>query len=521
VSPGPGVAAAAVDLRLVPPAVVAWGAALVVVHADPQATVAAARVAGALLATGVVALLAAAVGYVVRRPAGADPVRSPGARVARGPVVPERLRGAAPAFALGLATVAVVLVAGGATHAQRAPAPLVSAAGEGREVDVVGRVSAQPRLLGGADSRVSFTVAASAVGVRGGWYRVRTSVAVVAPTGAPVGATVRLRGTVTSTPGSRSLVILAVRQDPVVTVAPRGLDTWAGGVRAGARSVAARLPPDVRGLLPAVTVGDTGAVPDDLVAAMRAAGLAHVMAVSGAHFAILGALVLTATSAVRAPLPLRALAAAAAGAALLLVVGPAPSVVRAAVMGGVGLVGLLAGRRAAGPAALAGAVVVLLVVDPWLSVDIGFALSVAATAGLVVLGGPLVTRWSRFCGRDAAALLAAPVAAQLGCLPVTLALWPTLGPWSVVANVAVAPAIAPATVLGLVAAVLTGPWPAAADVVAGAAGAACWWIAAVARAVAGLPVAGLAWWPGVGGAVTAALVLIAAGALVLRPARAS
>src|SRR5699024_7022061 len=126
-----------------------------------------------------------------------------------------------------------------------------------------------------------------------------------------------------------------------------------------------------------------------------------------------------------------------------------------------------------GPAAVSTAVLVLLVVDPWLSVDVGFVLSVAATTGLVVLGGPLVELWSARCGRDLAALLAAPVAAQLGCLPVTLALWPTLGPWSIAANVAVVPAVAPATVLGLVAALLAEPFPVVADVVAAGAGAAC------------------------------------------------
>ncbi|MCC2313396.1 ComEC/Rec2 family competence protein [Cellulomonas xiejunii] len=507
---GPAAASVAVDLRLVPPALAAWGAALLVVLA-PQVAARAARPAGFLVAVAGIVVLGAAVRVVAT---------GCGRAVERGGHDVPRRRHVLPAAAMSLATAAVVLVSGAAAQEARAPGLLLTAVDGERSVEVVGRVSVGPQQVRGDErSGVRFTVMASAVRVDGTWHRLRLPVDVMGPQGAPLDAAVHLRGVPTaSAPDERAALRLRLREEPVVTGPPRALHTWAGQVRDGARAVAAPLPPDVRGLLPAVTVGDTDAVPADLVVAMRAAGLAHVTAVSGAHFAILGALVLAVAAAAGAPLPVRAAAAAAAGAGLLLVVGPEPSVVRAAVMGGVGLVGLLAGRRAAGPAALSGAVVALLVADPWLSLDVGFVLSVAATAGLVVLGGPLVEVWAARCGRDLAALLAAPVAAQVGCLPVTLALWPTLGPWSVAANIAVVPAVAPATVLGLLAALLAAPWPAAADVAAAGAGAACWWIAGVARGAAGMPGAALAWWPGAGGAVAAVLVVVGVAVLALRRA---
>ncbi|MBO3086814.1 ComEC/Rec2 family competence protein [Cellulomonas dongxiuzhuiae] len=514
-SGGPGATSAAADLRLVPPAVAAWCAALVVVQA-PHVVAWLAPVAGALITSGAVVVMVAGVRHA--RDRAGEPGR-PGALP--GPRAGARQR-ALPAVVLGTATALVVLVSGAAAQQVRAPDVLLAAADDGGTVEVVGRVTVAPRQAGSdAGPRVVLTVTTSAVRVDGTWRRARAPVEVAAPAGAVLDAVVHVRGVAARTMrAGRAAVRVQAREAPVVTVPPRAAHTWAARVRLGARDVARPLPPDVRGLLPAVTVGDTDGVPDDLVLAMRAAGLAHVMAVSGAHFAILGTLVLAAAAAVGAPAPVRVAAAATAGAALLLVVGPEPSVVRAAVMGGVGLVGLLAGRRATGSAALSAAVVALLVADPWLAVDVGFCLSVAATAGLVVLGGPLVERWSARCGRDAAAMLAAPVAAQLGCLPVTLALWPTLGPWSVVANVAVVPAVAPATVLGLLAALLASPCPVLADLVAAGAGACCWWIAAVARWAAGLPGAALAWWPGVGGAVTATLVALAAAALALgRPRR--
>lgn len=515
----PGARAAAADLRLVPPAVAAWCTGLVVVQ-HPQVVAATVVVPGALLVAVVAAVLAAAVRHVVRGGgAGRSALAPPGGEARAGDPPWQR---ALPAVALCAVTAATVLVSGAVAQGGRAPDGLVAAAADGSTVEVVGRVDDDPRPAGGADPRVRFTLAVSAVRVDGTWRRVAAPVEVVAPAGAVRDAEVRVRGVLSATTrGERAAVQLRARRPPVVGASPRPLPTWAAQVRRGARDVARSLPPDVRGLLPAVTVGDTGDVPDDLVAAMRTAGLAHVMAVSGAHFAILGALVLALTAAARAPLPVRVAAVAASGSCLLLVVGPEPSVVRAAVMGAVGLGGLLLGRRAAGPAALAAAVVGLLVADPWLAVDVGFALSVAATAGLVVLGGRLVERWAGRCGREGAALLAAPVAAQVGCLPVALALWPTFGPWAVAANLVVAPAVAPATVLGLLAALLAGPWPAGAAVLAAGAGAACWWIAAVARCVAGLPGAALAWLPGAGGAVAALAVALAVTVLVLRPARAA
>ncbi|WP_432456704.1 ComEC/Rec2 family competence protein [Cellulomonas iranensis] len=511
-SASPSAATTAADLRLVPPAVAAWGAALVVTLA-PGVLRPAATGAGWLLAAAAAAVLAAAAGRV----AGASSARwrratAPAPRSA-GRGLPGRV---ARVAALALATAAAVLVAGGAQRAAAEPDVLAAAAARGDAVELVGRVGADARAVtAGSAPRERVTVAATAVRVDGAWRAVAAPVTTLGPAGLPTDAVVRLRGTLSpSDRAGRAAVRLSVRGPASVTADPRTAHTWAERVRAGARSVAAPLPPDVRGLLPAVTVGDTRAVPEDLVAAMRTAGLTHVTAVSGAHFAIVGALVLALAGALRAPLVVRAAAVAVAGGLMLLVVGPQPSVVRAAVMGGVGLLGLVVGRRSVGPAALATAVVVLLVADPWLAVDVGFGLSVAATAGLVLLARPLVERLAPLCGRDAAGLLAAPVAAQVGCLPVALAVWPTFGPWAVLANLAVVPAIAPATVLGLLAALVATVWPPGGAALAAVAGAACWWVAAVARWVARLPAAGLAWWPGPVGAASAVLVVVAVAALV-------
>ncbi|MFC8192206.1 ComEC/Rec2 family competence protein [Cellulomonas sp. NPDC057328] len=493
-----------VDLRLLPSAAVAWGAGacLVLVPLDAVRLVAACGAAALVLGAFV---LVACTGR------------------ARSRVLP----GVVLVVVVGLA----VLGAGASQRVAAAPAGVVRAAQAGELVDVVGRVATPPRPLGGGAGarRVAVTVAADAVrsARTGELLGVRVHVEVLVPAASSAdpgevaqpaldaGVRIAVRGRASVRPtGERAAVAVAARGAPrLLDGAPAG-SAWSVAAREHARELAAALPGDAGALLPGVTVGDTGAVPVDLRDAMRTSGLAHLTAVSGAHFALLGALALAATGALGAPRVVRAAAVGLVGTALVLVVGPEPSVVRAAVMGAVGLVGLLAGRRSLGPPALCTAVLVLLVHDPWLAVAPGFVLSVGATAGLVVVGPPLVARWAPRCGHATAGVLVAPVAAQLGCLPVVLALWPSLGLWSVPANLLAAPVVAPATVLGLGAVALAGWWPAGAGALAAVAGAACWWTGAVARVCAGLPGAAVPWLPGPVGAGCALLVAVAAAVLL-------
>jgi competence protein ComEC len=312
----------------------------------------------------------------------------------------------------------------------------------------------------------------------------------------------RSRRTVARARASDPPRVVPVRQ-PVLSGAER--------LRAGLVTVSASLPGDARALLPAVAVGDVRWTAD-LEPAMRGSGLAHLTAVSGAHFSILGALVLGLCGWCRVPRRHRWLPTALVLVGFVALVQPGASVVRAAVMGAVGLVGLVAGRPARSVPALAGAVVVLLVVDPWLARDLGFVLSVVATAGIATLAGPLAARWERRTGRTLALVLAVPCAAQAVCGPVVLLLQPAVPTYAVLANVVVGPAVGPATVLGLLAALLSVLWPVAAGWVAALAGAACWWIAVVARVAVALPGAQVAW---AGGALGVLLLAGAAAAVLV------
>ncbi len=138
-----------------------------------------------------------------------------------------------------------------------------------------------------------------------------------------------------------------------------------------------------------LVLGDTSAVPTPTGRDFRAAGMTHLMAVSGANVTIVCAAVLFSARLIgpRAAVLLAALALV----AFVVVVQPTASVLRAAVMGAIALAGMLTSRRRQAIPALAATVLVLLAVAPQLSVDVGFALSVLATAALVVLA----PAWSR------------------------------------------------------------------------------------------------------------------------------
>ncbi|PRY24014.1 competence protein ComEC [Pseudosporangium ferrugineum] len=231
---------------------------------------------------------------------------------------------------------------------------------------------------------------------------------------------------------------------------------------------------------------------------------------SGANVAIILGVVLFAVRAARAGPGLTAVVCAAGLVGFVILARPSPSVVRAAAMGAIGLVGLAAGRPRAAVPALAAGVAVLIVVDPELAGDVGFALSVLATGGLLLLApvwrDALVRRgWPA----PAAEALAVPAAAQVACGPVVAAISGSVSVVAVPANLLVVPAIAPATLLGVSAAVLSPVWPAAAEFAAWAGQWPARWLVVVATYGARVPAGAVPWPGGVAGALLLAALTVA------------
>ncbi|WP_159502307.1 ComEC/Rec2 family competence protein [Microbacterium sp. 18062] len=329
--------------------------------------------------------------------------------------------------------------------------------------------------------------------------------------GLDVGARVRSDATAfPAEPGERAVLVVRLRADGLVVEPPEGVLAGAAWLRTSLGAATSGLARPGADLIPGLAVGDTAQVDDDLDQTMKATSLSHLTAVSGANCAIVVGLAFLLAAACGAPRAGRVAAGMAALVGFVVLVTPEPSVVRAATMAAIAMGALLLGRRGAGLAVLSLAVGILLAVDPWLSSSLGFALSAAATAALLVLAPPIGRGLARFLPRPLALAIAVPVSAQLVCGPLIVLISPGVSVYGVVANLLAAPAAPAATVLGLLACVAAPlPWLQSGLVVLAWLPAA--WIAATAETVAALPGNTLPWPEGLPGL----MALAAAGAVVL------
>ena len=318
--------------------------------------------------------------------------------------------------------------------------------------------------------------------------------------------------------GDLRAAAVSVREPPTVLGRPPWAQRAAGVLRAGLQRACDPLPDDAGGLLPGLVVGDTSRLEPALEEDFRTTGLTHLTAVSGANVAIVLGAVLFAARRTRAGPVVLALVCAVALAGFVVLARPSPSVVRAAAMGAIGLLGLASGRPRAALPALGAGVAVLVVLDPELAGDPGFALSVLATAGLLLLA-PVWRDALRRRGFPAgvAEALAVPAAAQVACGPVVAGLSASVSIVAVPANLLVVPAIAPATVLGVAAAVLSPVWPGGAEFAAWLSQWPARWLVLVATYGARVPAGALPWPGGVPGALLLAVVTVGLLAAARRP----
>lgn len=205
------------------------------------------------------------------------------------------------------------------------------------------------------------------------------------------------------------------------------------------------LPPRERALVSGFLVGDTRGVPTRTTEEFRAAGLSHLLAVSGENVAFVVAI---ATPLLRRfGLRGRLLG----GLTVLLVFGSMtrwePSVLRATAMAGASMLAIFLGRPTPALRVLILASTALLLADPFLVHSVGFLLSCGACTGLVLAGRPLERRLG---GPESLRQpLAMTAAAQLGVLPIALSTFGSLPLIALPANIAVAPVVGPLTIAGL------------------------------------------------------------------------
>ena len=398
--------------------------------------------------------------------------------------------------------------------------PLAVSAAAGRFAELIGRVSDDPATRHGQYGAYALArVQVRSMSVDGVARQIRAPVLVIgdAPwSRARLGSTVAFGGRLRPADGPDLAAIVVATGPPRIRAGPGHVLAAAASVRAAIRESVAGTSPSARALVPALVVGDRERMPATLVADFRTCGLTHLAAVSGTNLTlVVGFLMIVARW-----VGMRARALTLVGClgviGFVLLARPEPSVLRAAAMGSVGLFAMSGAARDSSVRALGVAVLALLLFDPWLAMSVGFALSALATAGIVLVAPAFRDAMARWLPRWAAEAVAVPLAAQLACTPLIAAISGQVSLIAVAANLAAAPAVGPATVLGLGGGLLTLLSPPVGHLVGWLAAASAGWIITVATHLAALPGAAVAWSAGAGALAVLAVLTVAAAALARR-----
>ncbi len=427
--------------------------------------------------------------------------------------------------ALGVVTSAAVGVMAAAIHLLPMLAePLNSLAAEHGAVVVTGVVESEGRAVVSGTARVwqlepeyRFQLASTTLTSGQNSWSIELPMQVVSAQLPPsIGAHVRVRGVIS--PGQLPVSAALIRARGAIELldSPGVVDQVADNLRSALRAAVADRPADAASLVAGLTIGDQSQQSPELGQAMRTSGLSHLTAVSGGNVAVIIVLVMGLTRWCRMRIGIQVLCCLIALVWFVVLVRPQPSVLRASVMGAVVLVGLLTGGQRRGTGVLAVSIALLIAIAPELALSWGFALSVAATGGLIVLS-PTVLAWLQAHLRSwPKALLeglAVTITAQLATVPIIIAMGSTVGIAGIAANLLAMPVVPVITVLGLVTAALGSFAPALAVVTGMIASWFAAWIASVAFAMSSLPFAAVPWPSGLMGAGLA-IALFAAVILI-------
>ncbi|MCC6188759.1 MAG: ComEC/Rec2 family competence protein [Anaerolineales bacterium] len=299
-----------------------------------------------------------------------------------------------------------------------------------------------------------------------------------------------------------------LRTERVVFVeAGAGNPAWQALYAFKARALAllnATFPEPHAALLAGILLGVEAGIPPALDEAFRTTGTAHIVAISGFNLAVLVGLVGALTR--RLFGPGRGLWLALGAIALYTVlVGAGASVVRAAIMGSLALVGHRLGRRSFALSSLAAAAAAMTLANPYTLWDTGFQLSAMATLGLVLYGDRLQAAFERLSARllratpqqarRLAALAGEPLlltlAAQITTLPLLVLHYRSLSLVSLLANVLIVPAQPAVMVAGGTALLLGLAWPPLGQVAAWLAWPFTAYTISLVQALASMPLAAL------------------------------
>jgi competence protein ComEC len=209
-------------------------------------------------------------------------------------------------------------------------------------------------------------------------------------------------------------------------------------------------------LVPGLVLGDTSLQSESFKEEMRKVGLSHLTAVSGANFVLVATFLFWFLQFIVKKIEQRTFFVVLFLILFIILVRPTPSVLRAFVMTVVLLAARIKGEINFGISSLGFAVLILLLFDPFQAIDPGFALSVLATAGILILSPILKMNFSKRIKQGwLIEAITIPISAIIFCLPIILIISNEFSIASIPANIIVAPIIAPITIVGFLSAMVT------------------------------------------------------------------
>lgn len=355
--------------------------------------------------------------------------------------------------------------------------PIKTAAQDHAVVTVTGDLTEDVRrskVTGGLDLVTRdfgvFKLQTSTVKYRGNTYRVRVPIRIYISGQnlekvlyLPPGTRLRITGKFKPGDSIRSdAAALTATAEIQIVNPPPNYQFLASSFRFGLHKVLKNTNHEVAGLVPGLALGDTSTLDQTLALDMKSAGLTHLTAVSGSNVTLLIALVISLGHRFKFRKRTNYLVSLVALGAFVVIVRPQPSVLRASIMGVIMVLALISKSPKSPLPALTGCTIFLILLDPWLSISFGFALSVFATAGLLLWAKPLLLSMDRLLPKRIPEWLVTglvvTVSAQIAVFPILIGLGSPASLSSLPANLISVPLAGPTMVFGILSAVAAQIW---------------------------------------------------------------
>ncbi len=183
------------------------------------------------------------------------------------------------------------------------------------------------------------------------------------------------------------LIASAGKEISVVSSEKLPVSCWPAYIRQSITGILDSIfPEDVLGFARALLLGDTDLIDYETDTALKVSGIRHVVAVSGMHVTILFAVVYWLAGRRKLLIALLGIPTLFLFAAM---VGFSPSISRACLMHGIMILAMLLSKEYDGPTALSVAVLIMLFINPYTAINVGFQLSVACMMGIFVFAEPI------------------------------------------------------------------------------------------------------------------------------------